>query len=94
MGWRPGWLCLGGDASVVAFSVNNKASKAAFPSLVVRMCVGPCGKGVNWTRHLVSGGGRSAFLGLPLGRFVAVAVSSRDVGILSSRLVMDVMTKT
>ena len=94
VGWGPGcFLCIGGDASVVAFSDNKKAYKAASPSLMMRMCVGPCGEGANWTRRLVSGGGRSAVLGLPLGRFVAVAVSRRVVGTLPSRLVMDVMTK-
>ncbi len=84
---------MGGEVSVAVVSANRKASKAASPPLMVRMCVGPCGEGANWTRHMVSGGGRSAVLGLPLGRFVAVAVSKRVVGIISSMLVMDVMAK-
>ena len=94
VGGGPGCpCCIGGDVNVVAFSINRKASKAASPPLMVRMCVGPCEEVANQTRHMVSGGGRSAGLGMPLGRFVGVAVSRRVVGTLSSRLVMGVMTK-
>ena len=74
-------------------SVRRKASRAASPPRMVRICVGPCGDGANCTLHLVSGGRRSEFLGLPLGRFAAVAASMRGVEIPSSRLVMEVMTK-
>ena len=84
---------IGGDVSFADVSVHRKAYKAASPTLMDRMCVGPCGEGTNRTRHVVPGGGRSAVLGLPLGRFVAVSVSRRVVGNMSSRLVMNVMTK-
>ena len=48
---------IGGDVCVAVVSLNRKASKADSPPLMVRMCVGPCGEGANWTRHLVLGGG-------------------------------------
>ena len=49
--------CLGGHISGVSVSISRKASKAASPPLMVRMFVGPCGEGADWTRHMVSGGG-------------------------------------
>jgi hypothetical protein len=39
----------GGDGLVAVAYVDRKASKAASPPLMVRMCVGPYGKGANWT---------------------------------------------
>ena len=88
-----GRLCHVGALCGFVVSVDRKASRAAAPSLMVRMFVGPWGEGANCTRHIVSGGGRSAALGLPLERFATVASSSRGVGTRSSRLVIDVMTK-
>jgi len=88
-----GSRCLGEALCVGAVFNSKKTSRAASPPLMVRMCVGPCGEGANWTLHLVSGGGQSAARGVRLGHFVVVAVSRRGVGILASRLVIDVMTK-
>ena len=91
---RPGGsLGPGGGVGGRDVSVRRKASRAASPPRMVRMCIGPCGDGANCTLHLVSGGRRSEFLGLPLGRLAAVAASMRGVGIPSSRMVMEVMTK-
>ena len=83
------WVGVGGRV----VSVRRKASKAASPPRMVRICVGPCGEGANCTLHLVSGGRRSEFLGLPLGRFVAVAAYMTGVGTPASRLMIEVMTK-
>jgi hypothetical protein len=91
--WPRGSLGRVGGVGGRDVSVGRKASRAASPPLMVRICVGPCGEDANCTLHLVSGGRRSEFLGLPLGRFDAVAASTRGVGIPSSRLVIEVMTK-
>jgi len=91
--WLGGSLGRVGGVGGLDLSMRRKASRAASPPRMVRICVGPCGDGANCTLHLVSGGRRSEFLGLPLGRFAAVAASMRGVGIPSSRLVMKVMTK-
>jgi hypothetical protein len=69
-------------------SVRRKASKAASPPLMVRICVGPCEKGANCTLHLVSRGRRSESLGLPL---VTVAACIGGVGTPASRLVIEAM---
>jgi len=74
-------------------SVRGKASKAAFPPRMVRMCIGPCDEGTNCTLHLISSGTRSEFLSLPLGRFGAVVACTRGVGTPASRLVIEVMRK-
>ena len=83
----------GGDAGGRVVSVRRKASMAASPPLLVRMCVGPFGDGANCTLHMVSSGGRFEALGLPMGRLVAVATCMRGVGTLASRPVIEVMTK-
>jgi len=88
-----GSLGPGGGVGGRVVSVRTNPSKAASPPLMVRMCVGPCGEGATCTLYLVSGGRRSEFLGLPLGRFVAVAACTRGVGTPSSRLAIEVMTK-
>jgi hypothetical protein len=88
-----GSRCLGGGVGGRFVSVRRKASKAASPPRMVRICVGPCGEGANCTLHLVSGGRRSEFFGLSLGRFVVVAACKRCVLTPSSRLVLEVMTK-
>ena len=91
--WPRGSLGPVGGVGGRDVSVRRKASRAASLPQMVRICVGPCGEGANCTLYLVYGGRRSDFLGLPLGRFDAVAASKRGVGIPSSRLVIEVMTK-
>ena len=55
---KPGWsCCLGGVDCGGADSIARNASKAAAPPLMMRLCVGPCGEGANWTRHMVIRGG-------------------------------------
>ena len=88
-----GSLCPGGCVGGRVVSMRRKASKAASPPQMVRICVGPCGEGANCTLHLVSGGRRSEILGLSLGRFVAVAASMRNVETPASRVVIKVMRK-
>ena len=84
---------ISGVRSESFFSVMRKVSSASLPPLIVRMWFGPCGEGANCTRHLVSGGRRSASLGRPLGRLAAVAACMSGVGTPSSRLCIEVMTK-
>ncbi len=82
-----------GDVGRRVVSVRRKASRAASPPLMVRMCVGPYGEAANCTLHIMSGGGRSEALGLPLGRLVTVTTCLRGVGTPASRLDIEVMTK-
>ena len=91
--WPGGSLGPWGGVGGRDVSVRRKASRAASPPRMVRICVGPCGDGANCTLHLVSSGRCSEFLGLPLGRFVAVTASMRGAGTPSSRLVIEVMMK-
>jgi hypothetical protein len=83
--WPGGSLGRGGGVGGRVFSVRRKASKAASPPRMVRICVGPCDEGANCTLYLVSGGMRSEFLGLPL--------VYEGVGTPTSRLMIEVMTK-
>ncbi len=62
--WPGGSFCPVGGVGGRDVSVRRKASRAASPPRMVRMCVGPCGEGANCTLHLVSGGRRSECLGL------------------------------
>ena len=91
--WAGGSLSPGSGVGGRVVSVRRKASKAAFPPLMVRICIGPCGDGTNCTLHLVFDRRRSEFLGLPLERFVTVAACTRGAGTLASRLVIEVMRK-
>ena len=91
--WPGGSLGPGGGVGERVVSARRKASKAASPPRMVRICVGHCGEGANYTLHLVSRGRRSEFLGMPLGRFVTVAACVRGVGTPASRLMIEVMTK-
>ena len=91
--WHGGSLGPGGGVGGRVVSGRRKAPKVACPPLMVRICIGPCGEGANCTLHLVSSGRRSEFLGLPLGRFVAVAACTRVVRTPATRLVIVVMRK-
>jgi hypothetical protein len=88
-----GSLCSRGGAGGCVVSAKRKASRAASPPRMVRICIGPCGEGANCTLHLVFGGRRSVVLGLPLGRLVAIAACMRGVGNPASRMVISVMIK-
>ena len=91
--WLGGSLGPGGGVGGRVVSVTRKASKAASSPRMVRIFVGPCGEGANCSLHLVSVGRCSELLGLPLGRFVAVAAYMSGVGTHESRLMIEVMTK-
>jgi hypothetical protein len=54
-----GACCPRGDACGRDVSARRKASRAASPPLMVRICVVSCGEGSNCTLHMVSGGRRS-----------------------------------
>ena len=54
--WPGGSLCLGGGVGGRDVSVRRKASTAASPPQMVRICVDPCCDGANYTLHLVSVG--------------------------------------
>jgi hypothetical protein len=91
--WPGGSLVPGGGVGGRVVFVRIKASKAASPPRMVRICIGPCGEGANCILHLIFGGIRSEFSGMSLGRVVVVAACTRGVGTPASRLVIEVMRK-
>jgi hypothetical protein len=78
--WHGGSLGPGGGVGGRVVSVRRNAFKAESLPRMVRICISPCDEGANYTLHLVYGGRCSEFLGLPLGRFAAVAACTRGVG--------------